>query len=148
IEAAVPVEAGGGDVAKPIGRVRGLRRQMRRSEHFKMRDDGGDAAERQPRIFVADHDGCGGGLLLLVHRRTMTRYTAPRLYTPDRLQAHARMDLALRQNRRLRPEALDDRADEGAGGGAGEEHRGFALARGFLKAVAHGDDEIGELRRL
>src|ERR1700676_2707030 len=54
----------------------------------------------------------------------------------DRLQPGARMEFSLREHRGLRPEALDQRADEWPDCGGGHQHRRLALAGSLLKAVA------------
>ena len=64
------------------------------------------------------------------------------LHAADRLQPRPGVDLGLRHHRRLAPEALDDRAGEGADIGRRHQHRHLALARGVLEAVAHGGDEL------
>src|SRR5215471_7866309 len=70
------------------------------------------------------------------------------LNASDGLQPCARMNLRLRQHRRLRAEALDDRAHERTDCGRGNEHRRLALTRGVFEALAHQGDEFGEARRL
>src|SRR5215472_11981364 len=70
------------------------------------------------------------------------------LNASDGLQPCARMNLRLRQHRRLRAEALDDRAHERTDRGRGDEHRRLALTRGVFEALAHQGDEFGEARGL
>ena len=48
----------------------------------------------------------------------------------------------------LRPEALDDAADERADARRGDQHRGLALAGGLLEALAHEGDEFRQPGRL
>src|SRR5262249_12016925 len=62
-------------------------------------------------------------------------------------ELHARVDLGLRHHHGLRPEALDDRANEGADLRARQQHRHFVLLARLVEAVAHRLDEGLELRR-
>src|SRR3954465_12323713 len=63
----------------------------------------------------------------------------------DRLQPRARMNFSLRQHGGLRAEALDQRADERADRGRGDQHRRLAFAGGLPEGVA---DRGHELRQL
>ena len=58
------------------------------------------------------------------------------LDTAYSLEARARMNFALRQDRRLRPESLDDTAHEWPNVRRGYQDRRFALAGNFLEALA------------
>src|SRR5262245_50087341 len=54
-----------------------------------------------------------------------------------RLEPRARMNLTLRQHRRLRAEALDDAAHERPRRRRGDEHRRLPVARRVLETLAH-----------
>ena len=69
--------------------------------------------------------------------RPMTEGVGCASDSADSLQSGARMDFALRENRGLGAEALDDRAHERPDAGRSDQHRRLALARGLLEALAH-----------
>src|ERR1051326_1547179 len=64
------------------------------------------------------------------------------------LEPRARVNLRLREHRRLRAEPLDDPAHEWADARRGHQHRRLALAPGVLESLAHESNELGELGRL
>src|SRR5882757_10226281 len=66
------------------------------------------------------------------------------LNSAHRFEPGARMDLGLREHRRLRAEALDDAAHEWPRAGRGDKHGRFAGACRLLEALAHNRDELGE----
>src|SRR5690242_21643425 len=71
------------------------------------------------------------------HGRFLRWIVASASNAPHRLESCARVDLGLREHRRLRPEALDDSAHEWPRACRGHEHGGFTGAGGFLEALAH-----------
>src|SRR5262249_36017562 len=70
--------------------------------------------------------------------------TRPPSDAADRLEARPGVDLRLRQDRGLRAESLDDRANEVPDAGRGDEDRNLALAGRLLEAVAHQGNELGQ----
>src|SRR4029077_16025553 len=76
------------------------------------------------------------------------RAGSPDLDTAHSLEARAGMNFALRQDRRLRPEALDDTAHEWPNFRRGYQGRRFRLAGGLLEALADQVDKFGQARWL
>ena len=60
-------------------------------------------------------------------------------------QAHRSVDFVLAHHHRLGTEAFDDRAHERTNLRAGQQHRHFVLAAGFVKGFAHLLDELLQL---
>src|ERR1043166_5580772 len=64
------------------------------------------------------------------------------------LEPRPRVNLRLREHRRLRPEPLDNPAHERPDARRGHQHRRLALAAGMLEPLAHEGNKLGAFGRL